>query len=89
MKTENINIAPGFRLQFEQAQNAYVLLYPEGMVQLNFSAGEILNLCDGSRNEADIIKLLMTKFPDVAGIDADISAFIKEADENGWIQFRG
>jgi pyrroloquinoline quinone biosynthesis protein D len=27
-----------FRLQWEEAQQAYVLLYPEGMVKLNLSA---------------------------------------------------
>ena len=31
-----------FRMQWEEAQGAYVLLYPEGMVKLNQSAGEIL-----------------------------------------------
>jgi pyrroloquinoline quinone biosynthesis protein D len=31
-----------FRLQWEAAQNAHVLLYPEGMIKLNASAGEIL-----------------------------------------------
>ncbi len=31
-----------FRLQWEAAQDKYVLLYPEGMVKLNGSAGEIL-----------------------------------------------
>ncbi len=29
------SIAPGFRLQWEKAQEAYVLLYSEGMVKLN------------------------------------------------------
>jgi coenzyme PQQ biosynthesis enzyme PqqE len=31
-----------FRLQWEAAQKAHVLLYPEGMIKLNGSAGEIL-----------------------------------------------
>jgi len=31
-------IAQGFRLQFEQAQDTWVLLYPEGMIKLNPSA---------------------------------------------------
>ena len=35
-------VGRGFRLQWEPAQNAYVLLYPEGMIKLNGSAGEIL-----------------------------------------------
>ncbi len=28
-------VARGFRLQWEAAQNAHVLLYPEGMIKLN------------------------------------------------------
>ena len=35
-------IGHGFRLQWEPAQESHVLLYPEGMVKLNQSAGEIL-----------------------------------------------
>ena len=31
------------RLQWEPAQEAHVLLYPEGMVKLNGSAGAILS----------------------------------------------
>lgn len=30
----------GFRLQWEPVQNCHVLLYPEGMIKLNDSAGE-------------------------------------------------
>ena len=41
-------IGRGFRLQWEAAQNAHVLLYPEGMIKLNGSAGEILKRCDGA-----------------------------------------
>ena len=51
---KNIRINPNFQFQWEEKQNCYVLLYPEGMVQLNHSAGEILNLCDGS---SDIEKI--------------------------------
>ena len=38
----NPRVARGFRLQWEEAQGCHVLLYPEGMVKLNRSAGEIL-----------------------------------------------
>ena len=41
-------IGHGFRLQWEPAQGCFVLLYPEGMVKLNQSAGEILKRCDGA-----------------------------------------
>src|SRR5690606_13285914 len=40
-------IGHGFRLQWEPAQGAHVLLYPEGMVKLNGSAAEILRRCTG------------------------------------------
>ena len=52
-----------FRFQWEEAQNSYVLLYPEGMVRLNGSAGEILACCDGSREVAAIIDNLQSRFP--------------------------
>ena len=42
-------IGRGLRLQWEPAQNAHVLLYPEGMIKLNGSAGEIMKRCDGVR----------------------------------------
>src|SRR5690606_40710421 len=48
-------IARGFRLQWEPAQSAHVLLYPEGMVKLNGSAGEILRRCDGVATLAEIV----------------------------------
>ena len=63
-------IGRGFRLQWEPAQNAHVLLYPEGMVKLNASAGEILRRCDGARTLGEIVAELQTAFgvADVADI---------------------
>jgi len=46
-----LSIGRGFRLQWEAAQNAYVLLFPEGMIKLNGSAGEIMKAMHG-RNRA-------------------------------------
>ena len=43
-------VGHGFRLQWEPAQSCFVLLYPEGMVKLNQSAGEIMKRCDGQRD---------------------------------------
>lgn len=74
-----------FRFQWEPAQDFYVLLYPEGMVQLNGPAGEILALVDGQRSVADIIKALETKFTGVEGIASDIIEFLGDAHEQHWI----
>ena len=53
--TAKPKLARLFRMQGEEAQGAYVLLYPEGMVKLNQSAGEILKRCDGERDAQAII----------------------------------
>ncbi|MEO1885981.1 MAG: pyrroloquinoline quinone biosynthesis peptide chaperone PqqD, partial [Methyloprofundus sp.] len=42
-----INFSPMHRLQWEEVQQKDVILYPEGMVELNQSSAEILKLCDG------------------------------------------
>jgi pyrroloquinoline quinone biosynthesis protein D len=79
-----IRIAAQFRLQWEDKQQAYVLLYPEGMVKLNHSAGEILKRCDGSRTVSDIITDLEKDFPD-ADLKDDVMNLLNSASDNGWI----
>ncbi|NLG74803.1 MAG: pyrroloquinoline quinone biosynthesis peptide chaperone PqqD [Xanthomonadaceae bacterium] len=81
-------IARGFRLQWEPAQSAHVLLYPEGMVKLNGSAGEILRRCDGVATLAEIVSDLEGAFSR-SGLRADVVAFLTLAAERGWVAFRG
>ncbi len=80
-------IARGFRLQWEPAQNAHVLLYPEGMVKLNGSAGEILKRCDGQRSIAAIVAELETAF-ETTGLQQDVTAFMSVALERRWLELR-
>jgi pyrroloquinoline quinone biosynthesis protein D len=80
-------IARLYRFQWEAAQNAYVLLFPEGMVQLNVAAGEILRRCDGKRSAAEIIAELRAAFQSDA-IDADVEAFLRSATQDGWVEWR-
>ena len=77
-------IAAPFRIQFEKAQDAWVLLYPEGMVKLNGSAGEILRRCDGEKSVATIVAELETAF-EQANLESDVIAFLAMARDNGWI----
>ncbi len=72
------------RLQWEEAQQKYIILYPEGMVELNQSSAEILKLCDGTRILAQIISELEQKFA-TEGLTNDITAFLEVALKNGWI----
>ena len=72
------------RLQWEEAQQKNIILYPEGMVELNESSAEILKLCDGTRNLAQIVNELEQKFS-TSGLTNDINAFLEIALQNGWI----
>jgi pyrroloquinoline quinone biosynthesis protein D len=73
-----------FRLQWEPAQNAHVLLYPEGMVKLSDSAAQILKRVDGSSSVAMIIRELERLFPG-ADLTSDVLEFLSIARERGWI----
>jgi len=78
-------IAPTFRFQWEKAQDCYVILYPEGMVKLSPSAGEILKRCDGASSINNIIEDLNKQFPG-NDLEKDVYKFLEEAHENGWIR---
>ena len=75
-----------FRFQWEPAQQAHVLLYPEGMVKLNQSAGEILKRCDGVRSQAEIVADLEAAF-NTSGLSAEVDAFLQMAEAQNWIDW--
>jgi len=77
-------IGHGFRLQWEPAQDCHVLLYPEGMVKLNQSAGEILKRCDGQRSAQAIVADLEQTFS-TAGLERDVFAFLELAERQRWV----
>ncbi|CAL1240972.1 pyrroloquinoline quinone biosynthesis peptide chaperone PqqD [Candidatus Methylocalor cossyra] len=77
--------SPLHRLQWEEAQQKYVILYPEGLVELNLPAAEILKLCDGTRNLDGIVQELERKF-ETHGIRDDVAGLLEAALENGWIR---
>ncbi len=73
-----------FRLQYEEAQSRWVLLYPEGMVQLNPSAAEILRRCDGERSVDAIVTELEAAF-NAQGIAPEVRNLLEEGQRRGWI----
>ena len=73
-----------FRMQYEPAQEAHVLLYPEGMVRLNQSAAEILKRCDGQHTAPAIVGELEQAF-NCSGLHEDVDDFLRAASERGWI----
>jgi pyrroloquinoline quinone biosynthesis protein D len=86
----DVNIRPmvgrGFRLQWEPAQEAHVLLYPEGMVKLNSSAAAIMTRCDGARTVAQIVADIEQAYG-VTGVAADVMGFVAMAREKSWLEW--
>jgi pyrroloquinoline quinone biosynthesis protein D len=80
-------VGRGFRLQWEPAQNSHVLLYPEGMVKLNGSAGEIVSRCDGKRTLGEIVADLENAF-DATGLSAEVTDFVTFAVGQKWLEIR-
>ena len=84
-KTDTPEITPTFRVQWEEVQNCYVVLYPEGMVKLSGSAGEIMKRVDGKHTINAIIKELKTTFSE-DNLEDDVITFLEVAYGNGWIR---
>ncbi|WLH29598.1 pyrroloquinoline quinone biosynthesis peptide chaperone PqqD [Pseudomonas canadensis] len=76
---------PGYRYQYEPAQEGHVLLYPEGMIKLNESAALIGGLIDGERDVSAIIAELDKQFPGVPELGKDIEDFMEVARAEHWI----
>jgi len=78
-------MAPHHRFQWEEAQNSYVILFPEGMVKLHGGAGEVLKRVDGKACVADIVADLKATFPDAEDIESDIYGMFDLALGKAWI----
>ena len=48
-------LVTGARLRYDEVREEHVLLIPEGVVRLNPTAAEVLELCDGARSLDDIV----------------------------------
>jgi pyrroloquinoline quinone biosynthesis protein D len=78
MQTPTINgsaqprLARGVRLQTDPKTGNRVLLFPEGVLELNETAQEIVSRCDG-RTVAEIVQALAEEYDaDPKMLDADV-----------------
>jgi pyrroloquinoline quinone biosynthesis protein D len=85
VSTDVPTIPARFRLQWEEAQCAFVLLYPEGMVKLSARAAEILKRVDGRASIDEIMRSLEEAFPN-ADLRGDVLEFLNAAYERGWLE---
>jgi pyrroloquinoline quinone biosynthesis protein D len=80
-----LEISKLYRFQWEPAQQLHVLLYPEGMVKLPGSSGEILKRVNGSSTVGEIIADLEKTFPG-ADLRGDVIEFLEHAHGKGWVR---
>ena len=74
------------RFQWEEAQQSYVILFPEGMVKLHGGAGEVLKRLNGKSTVGDIVAELKAAFPDADDIESDILGMFDLAAGKFWIR---
>ena len=55
-------LVTGARLRYDDVRAEHVLLIPEGVVRLNPTAAEVLELCDGERSLDDIVGALSARY---------------------------
>jgi pyrroloquinoline quinone biosynthesis protein D len=80
-----IELERQYRFQWEAAQDSHVLLYPEGMIKLSGSAGEIMKRIDGKTTAAGIVEKLEQAFPG-NDLRQDVMDFLEVAHGRGWIR---
>src|ERR1051326_911429 len=67
-------LTSGVRLRTDSVTSKSVLLYPEGIIELNETAHEIVSRCDG-RSVAEIVQALAKEY------DADVAALANDVRE--------
>jgi pyrroloquinoline quinone biosynthesis protein D len=86
-RSDILELNPMFLFRWEEAQNAHVLLYPEGLVKLNTSAGEILAVVAETIAVGELLDRF-TKTYNNEDIAEDVLAFLEASHERGWIRVK-
>jgi pyrroloquinoline quinone biosynthesis protein D len=68
-------LATGARLRYDEVREEHQLLVPEGVVKLNPTAAEVLELCDGERSLDDIVGALSARY-DGADLRDDVHELV-------------
>src|SRR6266487_3834208 len=81
------HLAKGVRLQTDSATGKSVLLFPEGIVELNETAHEILTRCDG-RTLSEIVQALAEQYDaDLTALTADVRETLADLQQRKLIEF--
>jgi pyrroloquinoline quinone biosynthesis protein D len=77
-------LVTGARLQYDEVREEHVLLVPEGVVRLNPTAVEVLELCDGERSLEEIVDTLSGRYegPDLR---SDVQGLVDGMTQRGLV----
>jgi pyrroloquinoline quinone biosynthesis protein D len=77
-------LVTGARLRYDDVRDEHVLLIPEGVVRLNPTAAEVLELCDGKRSLDEIVGALSARY-DGADLHDDVRGLVDAMSEKGLV----
>jgi pyrroloquinoline quinone biosynthesis protein D len=80
-------INPVYLFRWEEPEQAYVLLFPEGIVKLNDSAGRILEHCNGEKTVAEIVFALEEQFS-TQGLEGEVRKFMEVSLGKNWLRIK-
>lgn len=75
--TARPRLAGKVRLKWDAVREKHLLLFPEGVLVLNKTAHEVLELCDGAHTVAEIVTILGERYQNDA-IDADVKESLQK-----------
>jgi len=79
-------LAPNLRLQTDRVSGEPVLLYPEGVLELNATAHEIIRRCDGATTvEAMVAELTREYDAPIEEVRADVLECLRELSGRNFI----
>ena len=68
-------LVTGARVLYDEVREEHVLLIREGIVRLNSTAAEVLELCDGELSLDEIVRALAERY-DGADLRADVGRLL-------------
>jgi pyrroloquinoline quinone biosynthesis protein D len=77
-------LVTGARLRYDEVREEHLLLIPEGVVRLNPTAAEVLELCDGERSLDDIVGTLSARY-EGADLRADVDELVGAMAQRGLV----
>ena len=77
-------LVTGARLRYDEVREEHQLLIPEGVVRLNPTAAEVLELCDGERSVDEIVATLAARY-DGADLANDVGELVDAMTQRGLV----